>query len=1769
MPNILLVPDIFFHRWDHADGELWLCLRSFILAPGVDASHPLGRLDDFHAWAADPHGKKEQFSYSHDLADASDCVVRLAKGTRAIPVNLPTNVDVWMRITRGPNDPATWLRVARSRGCRTSPDLLPDDAGSGDPIAGLPASNLHSFVFWFNEKVKARHEVAQAEEKDRLSAWLELRLESGKQIAWKHEEGITGLFRNEADPARPPLPLFRPTQGWGSSFPPGSRLETNLFWLCGQMMPLGRKPVAAGLATISGIDIWLVRDEVGLEQSEPDPAKVLHKFEIPKPQPGIPKSYFSQIQDRYAAAITCMMEDAAVLLPGTLAVGPPTGPVAYFSPALRAYTSMGKAMPSGWEHAVGSDKEHNLSPKDRLARLPLLKNLAGVLVRAPRGNAGAEYAVLKITPALVVQGKLRLYRRFPRIVGVGERMLPTVMVFEPDSGGAELLEIVTAAGADLLARLFASAAFEDGWRLQLLSSDALPWDGPEKVYRVLALPPKDAKQTAPDGQRTCMPRAALLRLALTDPLSAPRSFQDAEKTTAKWLWKPGAVASPQELQQDWQARMGTAASLPATSLIVDAPAALTDAVDALVLGDYTFFLANSRLRIERYLGVYAPLSDGSTANCTPNQTPLQDYEDDLVNYNTARVRKATGELLDSRVRFAQGADQQQRELNRRQVIPLLFEWPREPNDQAQYAQRYAQSSTTERPPLTWTDMQKYVRFAALDTTAIEPFSVELEHTYATSIVARSGDGTPVRFERDASYDWPIAFPTAAECSDFNPATPLTPSAQVPRFLVCAYDKNAGVIRLSFDVRLLDPDQLKTMLPERRDREALALSAWRSVAELAAAAEVALSVEYGLFDLGRTVGVDTAQAARQARDGFSGRWRDAVQFHTRNAQLPAQEQAKLAQWTEAVLRAVNSGFVPLVLTIPIDSVDWKLGQKCHVARARLVLTRAVRNVPSTAMRLVPITLQAGLSRVASDSLWGAWAQLGFGPGADVNAMPPEVKIEITAAFRRWQEGMAGGSDSITPQAATVPASAQVPGGTRTDNQGLIAELEGTDWFVPPDSPSTGASGFDIQPQLLPFGFAPCGRHPVLGEQSQEILQRVLANLRDAVDLAYDDWARTSTPERWVARMGHIASLARRDGIGWSGPLPGLVTRIVDTLLAPQPDPQSKHVQGELRTMSQAYGNKHDQIGTLGLAVQRMLLEDLALFADAKALLLTRAAFIASAAPRTPPPGTLARAGFTRMIRPDLGDPKARVDVVVGWKQLVAAGDSKDTPAVSRMGFLEVLDDARYDNAFEITQSLQTFESFEAMVDAGSTEQEWPVRAPLVPAVAENVQGPEAPRELRLASRNIVSPPELLWSGVQDDLAAALALVGSGKPKNWTLRRISGGAAPGNEPADLVVGAYRRNGGWNTGLTVDQRLVHFVYRIRGDEEGTVGAAIDAFENDGFFIRGLRNREGLKQAVDSTRNAPPDLDAGTEHALRAFLEVNRGTAPAAELADSTLLSNPALYDQLEGLVFTEKAPALSEDAVLLRPLGVGGGNGHFCLGAKPAGAAFMARLRHAVLFTPAAKPGEGAGISAAYLVVSIALDVWTGWDVSLTQSRNMPFEDWSTACGSISGRRPAPFARVFWQATNQASMPATQHVANSVANAPRHWDAAAGAHRVFSVPKAWIGVAVPAKTVLRSLLFQNKLWVGTHQGESILDAANEDLVFGTPFSMTVFQEQFVSRDGQPQAVRHPFPSFVSIAQGSENESRIWFPEEYATFSIDIRWIRPRGTVFLSIERIFAAAP
>lgn len=438
--------------------------------------------------------------------------------------------------------------------------------------------------------------------------------------------------------------------------------------------------------------------------------------------------------------------------------------------------------------------------------------------------------------------------------------------------------------------------------------------------------------------------------------------------------------------------------------------------------------------------------------------------------------------------------------------------------------------------------------------------------------------------------------------------------------------------------------------------------------------------------------------------------------------------------------------------------------------------------------------------------------------------------------------------------------------------------------------------------------------------------------------------------WQGLFSGLAALAAPGSANgdWTGPLPDLVQAIIAGLLRPEPDPQSVHVHPKVREMIRACLDASTPAGQSSLAVRRMLLEAPAVFADSKALLLTRVDFVPSSqSKRTPPANTLARAQFTRVVRPQSTEVRAKgkltgtaqaalVESVTGWKHMIAAGLAGETGPDMRLGFIEVLDDARYDNAFSVRAGGQMLEAFEDMVDGKGPEKaraqdrgSWSALPPIVPGSAENVPG-VIDREVRLASRAPIEPPELLWSGSSDALAVALAKVSIGQ-RGWAVSSLSRGEPPATAATGvdgLEVAAYRRlPDKWNQPSYADEVLVHFVYRVTGDEEATSAGSTDAFYNDGFFVECLRYQD---RAAHSLVGRPASvLDAPTETILRRFATTARGTADAARLALEHLVTGASIYGHLKDLIRTELAEGIPSTSVVLRPTDVGTPEGAFCVG------------------------------------------------------------------------------------------------------------------------------------------------------------------------------------------------------------------------------------------------
>lgn len=1754
MVSILLVPDIFFHRWDQADGELWLCLRPFV------------KKADFDQWAADPHDGGHTFELPLSLDGSVIC--KPSQELRSI--NLPTSIDLWMRVIRGPLDPAPWLRVARSYGCLTDPSIAdPEVRKDHGTNLSHPGTQPAAFVRLFNESVRTRYAQTAGEERSRLSDWLELRLESGKTVSGLYGSKIKSVFRNEADPAKPPIPFFQPKGRWSTQFAADEPLESNLFWFNGLMLPLGAKPVSASISNITSVDLWLADWNVSLDATEPpDPPR--YRFSLPQFAALPAQPYFNQIRDAYGAKLVCNLEDSSVLgiqsLPSVAANGNASDPVAYFSPAFQGYQkSKDSPLTDSWEFIsrMGAQSTQELGlgapGATQLGRRRLV-DMAGVEVRSPAVDK--QGTALDLTPGIVVTGTIRPYRRFPRISGKKDAYLATVMAFEPAGDGADLLERVETllgVGDGGLKTLIESAIVPGGWKLQLLSNAQLPWDGPRKVYRVLA---KRTGSTAQDDAvRTCEVQSVTMSLPAPQALRTQAGRLPLEASLVRWLWKPDpSITSVDALRNAWRQQFGAWADMPVNALFIAGGASLSAEIDALYLGDYNFFQANSRTRLEQILGVYTQIPDQAPANCVPNANPSQDFEDDLTNFNTASALTKQGELLDTRVRYAQRSSGTLRGLNRKQAIPFVFEWSHAPGNEKR---------DDPEAKLRWQEIRDYVKTVMLDPLPTEPFGAQLEHTYCTTAAAVDDQGKPIAFQRSLKFDWVPDLPTSAETLD---AKETTPGAKSARFLECQY--LAGAIQLEFDPLVLNSQAPQLQDLNYLDRRALAVRAWRSIVEMMRAQSLELVLDLRLFDMAAQAGPDVDASASFARKGFTGNWRDALrEVAAAPIPLPAQARQDLMSWCTSLLIAATLPTDKLKLRVPV-AVD--IGNVAHVARVRLSLGRASDQAPPAAMRLVPITQQPTLGPAAEDSLWRGWTQIGFRRDFSLANLPQDEQQRLRNAFSSWHASLQDASDSITPfvpptMAGISPRSAA----PRGDMQALVAELPGTDWFTPVGAPAS-ASPLDAQLVLLPLGFAPCARHPQLGRAAQQVVQRALIHLNDAIDVAYESWAKNPSMD-WIRVFQRLAALASPAAQGdWSGPVPDLVKAVTTALLKPQPDANSPDVDPEVVRLIQACIDTSTPAGQSRLAVARLLLESPALFADAKALLMSRVNFVPSTrTARTPPQGTLARAQFTRIVRPSPVRGKlltesdtAVVEAITGWKQMVAAGLSGETGAATRLGFIETLDDARYDNAFTVRADGQKLQAFEDMVDARAMDNpniqalgSWDLLPPLVPGKAENVPG-VTDREVRLASRAVVEPPELLWTGSSETLAGALANVLIGQ-EGWTASGLSRGEGRSPSALDakdgLEVAAFRRmppQQKWNHPAYSDEVLVHFVYRVTGDEEVTSAGSMDSFLNDGFFLEGLRSK-GLQPAAASDP-PPPVLDTAIEALLRSFAAAARGTPEAAKLSLEHLLDAPETYRHLQGLIRTEKSPDISRAWAVLRPQSVGDPAGNFCVGGGTA--ELRERIRDVCLFRPvSAEPN-----STAYLVVGVMLDVWSGWDITIVQGRNMPFERWDALCASPSGRTPPPFDPIFWQAAAQSSRPATQYVSNMLQNRATDW----GDRKLtFNVPAAWYGMKVAVKTVLDQLLFRETLQVGPRPKPSptILRALASQLAYGTPLGITIFQEQFNSGQSKPHEVRFPFPT-VFCQPGTVANTLVEFPQEYATFSIDIRWRNPDGSTPLVLERIFA---
>ena len=1734
--NIILIPDIFYYDWDDPKGgQAWLCVRPMVLAENVTDAKGLGDLVAFTNWATGSAKSfnddgSPRFAYL-DSWQAKLTSSQCTDGLTLLPVNLPTDVDLEVTVGRK-HLPGQAVTIGRTDQCRVFKDVI---GAAKTPAPRAPGQTPSPFVKLFNEEVAGQLNTADATDKAKQVFAFMQRMEAGKNISWK-----PGDVQN-------PYPIdvldFSDSAGVHS---------TSLYWFLGLMFPLGTQDHLADLQSIDRIDIRLLAN--GQQVGE------LH---IPRLDQGVTDAdaYFSQIGVNFSRTLDSDIvshEAVTYAAPGLVNLQAPSD------------KDLDRTL---WRLPSQGARQGQINPADvtppNIARGGLAR-LAAIQMRArPKGETpqplppGAT-GQLTLTPGVEISGKLEPYRRFPTVLSrsATDRKLCTVLLFTPDASCASLLDAIwqleskQQIAEGTLSSAFSTAAIAS-WNLTLLHAGRLPWDGPQVRYKVLATPKSDTDFASP-GQPATWPGG---KISLFIPAIAAGLTATSDDQSLLWQALPGD-GDAAKVQNFWksQSRGDGWLGIPINCIsIARAGAPLGDvdkiSIGALWLDDFSFHAAESTIHLEKVL-----VLNTSAVNCngtlTDNNNPARDYEDDLVNYNTAHVRLA-GSSADVDPSFVFRPQRTRIPgatvlggLTRQQTIPLTHGWPREPRDEP---------DRETQPAVGWRDIRTFMgqqyALSSYPDPDLGPYVSEVEHTYGAVLPIQTPDKSPKTFFRSRQIESPVWLPTFAEHME-----------QSSPFVTWRYQKDATrdvpahSIVLSFNFAFLTPPDTpgKDASPDALNAFTVACSAWRSLAELASAASISLEIAPAVYDLSRVV---EDGAEKLAKNGFPGDWSREVLVKT-PIPLPDGAGVILRNWAIQMFGGDANVIDPhaqSIVALPAGAAFDDLGSLGDLVQLKLGISRpqATAPAPAASQVLVPICQQPGDFRSDQKSLRGVWAHLGFGPLADplTSSNTGVLGPALAESHGKWTDKRTVDSASVTPAAAPNAATA-------TAESALISALEGTDW-IPTNDKTTPDSTVQVEPVLLPLGFAPCVPDSNLGVVTQTALQELAAALRDTIYLAFTSWV-TAVPGTAGAalckdRFASIAALAQSSGDGdWTGKLATFTRLLTTQLLFPQP---KDHPANDSRVTGLATDvrNGTGDLKWASTAVQRMLLSDPALFKDTKALLLTSMRFHQPSGGARTPTTALARARFHRQLAgagAPPGSPAQLATVVLGAEDLILAKGSPAAAGVDQnLAFLESLDEVRYANEFVIPKhetlpdgSLSDYsaETYRGMVDPTAPGANgWATTPIVVPLAAENSKA--SGRTVHLASRDLLGAPMGQWAG----LASKRLEQTWTSDGPWVLADLKNGypdplsGAPPEPPAPADLHTIASTPAIISDLGVDQALAFAVYTVRGDEDVTV---LESLVNDSFLVT-IRPPGG-------SANPPPAPAADlAQQQLRTLLFTARGSADAADAVSKFVLANDDFEASMTKMIGRAKAaPPNPASAALIRVIP----DGHLDIASGTSPDAM--RLLGAKLLAPPLPPG-GKPNPVAYLLVAFRVDVWAPVEMVLSQARNFPGDGWPNA----DPDRPR-FSDEFWQVAPQSSPATRLEITRTIANKPEDWRAG----HVVNLPASdWRGKEVALKRLTQKLLFSSGVGVGDHDGSTALLATGTNITpVGRTFRVAVFHEQF-DEDvalGVPTAGRFPLSD---RKYDNLETSETWFPEEYSKFSIDFQWLADSGLPLLRIERIFVDFP
>lgn len=1778
--TIVLVPDLYYRNWDEkqltgptATGELWLVLRPHILCGQRTEAAPLGdRLDQFLAWAKAPNdsGGPGAWNFRYQRPDRLMLNnVRCADDTVLQPVNLPGDVDVEIVIGRG--TVFETLRLERSIRCRMRP-LDKDGKPAGPHEAFAPAFNAR-----FSERMQKAGAVSDTQFLSTVHSFTQL-LDAGRRIAVSASESDAHHLK---DPYPGPMPQFVDRDS--NSF-------TSLFWCLGLMVRLGTQRELDLLRGIDSIEIALSSKGREIDRLFfPDLGRGMD----------VTGAYFARIGEGFQRRLDTVLKPHADILyvnPEFHSLVPPRSGAIWTLEAPKP----------------NADEPASSAPPPMLGRLA---QLAGIEARAAirptdealeKGAAASEAAKVPLenepigasiafTPGVSVTGTFEPYRKYPApIADANSKRLPTLMLFKPDKASAPLLAaLFQALPLSRVQAAFSQVTFE-GWTIEFVHSGVLPWDGPEATYRVLASSAGPAAKGEP-RTRTAFAHpvffAATLESLRANKVGVP-------ETASRHLWPaPPEYADPAALAAYWATKAPAWPSgLPFNALQVDGLNPDVKAGVHLVFADqFNFLPAESAVRLEQVLTLTAlPANTGSAVRTGTDRLPVDDYQDNLINFNTVFLLDSKGKEIDKEILRTPLATTYAESVgdvascrvglsNREQSVPLLHGWPRDPLDRRD--DPGSDAGTIATSPL-WQAIRTSVLTHYGYGDHDDSLSLEIEHTYGDRIQA-GADGTPLAVLRSPRLDWPVELATDAERGKAGPAN----AAAGPdgAFMACTYlhDGPGGgdALVLTIDQSFLvgpavSATNVHRLGDEDRSRYALAVSAWRALAELAdrrmigddAGAEpsvVTITMELASFDVGK--GLDAhALSLGLPGDGsadlaailgaapFSDAWAKSVTM-TERVDIPGNALAELRGWAARLLLGTETpGSGKRDFTLAIGASK-KIGDLANLVRAVLEVKRPPRlaPAPSSQHRLLPISQQPGLFRVQKNTLQRAWSDRGYGPadGELAKARLDMVWTMLESAHQSWIDERTRRKDSINLDLRSTPADS-----TRQVTTALVSALPGSDWFAPEGPGAMNQEAKSLQPVLLPFGFAPCGAHPLFGPATQEAMERVAWALQDMLDAAFFSWTSRTAAE-WRSHFDKLSAMA-------DGRLATWAQLLVEALWWPEPHTGPDQNDGTVTALALAYRGGTGHLAAMPRIMRRMLVGSPALFADSRAFLLTALHFVKGGTGAAASPTALARVRFLRAL-PDkkVGkDSNDTVSSVLTLADLVLGDPSGGRNFERALALFEPLDTTRYGAAFQIaaTQKGHDFaaESFEDVVDPGQENRSWTPLPAILPLKAANRGGE---RTVHLASRRPIAAPTLVWSGESATLAGALLATGS-DTRNWSVAELSGGGKQGS--GDLRMAAKHVGPSLSMPATADEGIGFALYGVQGDDN--VGNdPIGAIANDAYFVRlsPIENNQAMVRTMDDATA----LGDTTKLALRQLLASPRGSQDAANAIVSLFLGSADqdgdFRRDIAQLCKIGRTDLPSVDEFVL--VKSNEKDAHDLLIADKRGK--PEDVLAAYLFTPSsagAADAAGPGPKTLYLLLALRTTVWRPSMLDFRQGRNLPYDKWFD--DKQADRRPR-FAPEFWMANSPTAAPTRLGLNRYARNLAGHWTSRTG--HVVKLKADWRRERL-LTDLLATLLRSAGVRIG--DGESsfggqapILSNGAVAMWLSQELSVVIYHEQF---EDDPDGGALPIGRFPLHALPGQLGSKptpaskaVWFPAGYQHFSVDFQWFTASGVSLLRLERMF----